>query len=438
MPPPPPVKKIKRPKLVLDEDSYTEALSHIIARDFFPGLLETETKQEYLDALDSKDSAWIASASRRLQNVMTPGRAKVPSTPRTAHYGGQTPRNYVGDTPISEAPAPSATTRLDTNMTLAKFQSTYTSEDNESFYQLVDKQNQKRAEKYAWLWRGNKLPSKQMVKQREVEVELAKTRSLIDDGFKRDRLAIKDVDHRPAQPDSWKANPRNGLMFRPDMVEGSHITVAQRAAEASRMGPRTIVYENTRMPEPHLVQRPPSPTASSIRDAVAGRKRDQDSSVAGGSETPRVNGYTFVDDKDDDGDDILTQPPPKIDLGPGDKHNPFKIQGQRKRELLHERMVDRLSKSKAESTRNGFTGKVEKTPAPSFPSSPRNPDRLTPAAQRLWSKMETPNRTRGDSFGQSTPLKSRGSLLRNASMAIAEPRDGVSRKAKPLEKCTDS
>ncbi len=62
MPPPPPAKRIKRPRKVLDEDTYTDALSQIIARDFFPGLLESETQQEYLDALESKDDAWISNA----------------------------------------------------------------------------------------------------------------------------------------------------------------------------------------------------------------------------------------------------------------------------------------------------------------------------------------------------------------------------------------
>ncbi|KAI5308549.1 hypothetical protein KEM55_005435, partial [Ascosphaera atra] len=73
MPPPPPPKRIKRPAQVLEEDKYTEALSHIIARDFFPGLLETEAQQEYLDALQSKDKAWIAKAGQQLEQVMTPG-----------------------------------------------------------------------------------------------------------------------------------------------------------------------------------------------------------------------------------------------------------------------------------------------------------------------------------------------------------------------------
>ena len=423
MPPPPPVKKIKRPKKVLDEDSYTEALSQIIARDFFPGLLETETKQEYLDALDSKDEAWISSAGRRLQHVMTPGRHRhnTPLVSGQLRDGTRTPTTYVGDTPASEAPPAIMGDRpqLDTNMSLSKFQETYTSEDNESFYKLVDKQNQKRADKYAWLWRGNKMPSKEMVKQKEIQDRLSREGRLIDDGYmKKDRLAIKDSDDRPARPDTWNAAPKNGLMFGADGVDDEVVTVAQRAAELSRMGPKTVVYENTRVPEPHVPKRPPSPTASSIRDAVAGRPRprDQDSSVGGG-ETPRVNGYAFVDDEEDEETPSEARAP-VIDLGPGDSNNPFRVQDQRKRESLHERMVDRISKSNKEASRNGLTGKVDKTPVPKFPSSPRVSGGLTPAAQRLWSRIGSPStRSPGGSFGQSTPMKPRGSLLKSVNRA---------------------
>ncbi|KAK5993209.1 ES2-like protein [Cladobotryum mycophilum] len=413
MPPPPPTKKIKRPRKVLDEDSYTEALSRIIARDFFPGLLETQIQQEYLDAVESKDAAWISSASRRLNQVMTPGRKPVHSSINT---GGKTPTHFVGDTPVSVASTVAKEQpKLDINMSLSKFQATYTSEDNESFYKLVDKQNQKKAEKYGWLWRGNKLPSKQMIKQKEVTNRLEKTRNLVDDGFKRDRLAIKDADERPARPDTWNAAPKNGLMFAPEGLEDGVITMAQTAEEASRMAPRSIVYENTRIPQPHVPQRPPSPSLSAVRDAIAGkpRRQDQDSSVGGG-ETPRVNGYAFVDDEDDETE--ATNLPPVINLGPGDANNPFKIQEQRKREVLHERMVERISKSKNESLRNGLTGKIAAMETPKFISSPRVADNLTPAAQRLWNRMATPGRGKsGDSFAAATPMGPRGSLLKSVS-----------------------
>ncbi|MDA4132564.1 MAG: splicing factor ESS-2 family protein, partial [Thaumarchaeota archaeon] len=258
MPPPPPPKRIKRPKLVLDEDTYTEALSQIIARDFFPGLLENETQHEYLDALESRDQAWITRAGRRLQNVMTPGRRRMKTPARRQQDDGQTPMGYVGDTPVSTVSKATTTAdekpEIDTNMSLGAFQAKYTSEDNESFYKLLDKQNRKKAEKYAWLWTGNKLPSKMRLKQKEIEAKLSQTRSLLDDGFKKDRLAIRDKDDRPAAPDTWEADPRNGLMFTPDGVDGTLETIAERAQAQSRAEPKSIAYENTRGPGVQLVR----------------------------------------------------------------------------------------------------------------------------------------------------------------------------------------
>ncbi|KAJ6438654.1 molecular chaperone (ABC1) [Purpureocillium lavendulum] len=422
MPPPPQVKKIKRPRQVLAEDEYTDTLAHIIARDYFPGIEVTALQTDYLNALESRNPIQIATTGRTLQDAMTPGRRKPRARPGAFQDGGRTPSTYVGDTPASVAStAVPDKPSLGSDMSLTKFQSTYTSEDNESFYKLVDKQNQKKADKNAWMWNDNKMPSKQMIKQKEVTDKLAESGKLIDDGFiKRDRLAIKDSDDRPARPDSWNANPRNGLMFTPSELDDGVVTVAQRAEEASRMAPKTIVLENTRIPQPHVPQRPPSPTMSSVRDAVAGkpRQRDQDSSMAGGGETPRVNGYTFVD-ADDEADSASA--PLLIDLGPGDAHNPFKVQQPRKRESLHEQMVERIAKSNKEASTKGFTGKAAKTPVPKFPSSPRVSGNLTPAAQRLWSTMGTPkNKTPGSSFGRSTPMRPRGSLLKGVTTPNAK------------------
>ena len=422
MPPPPPAKRIKRPRKVLDEESYTEALSQIIARDFFPGLLETETKQEYLDALASEDSGWIASASQRLHNVMTPQRQPTTHLPKFTGDGSQTPVGFIGNTPTNHSSSQSLQdTRLYTNMSLSKFQATYTSEDNESFYRLVDKQNQKKADKYAWLWRGNKFPSNQMIKQGEVEGRLSLSRGLTDDGFERKRLAIKDKDDRPAQADTWKSNPRNGLMFGPSDMAETLPTVAEKAEQSSRAGPKSIMYDSFQRPQIENRIGPPSPTLSSVRDAIAGmpRQQDQTTSLVGGSETPRINGYSFVDDEDEG---ILRNGrseqavPPAIDLGPGDSNNPFKIQDQGKRETLHERLVDRIAKTKKDSLSKGFTGKILKTPAPSFPSSPRVQGGLTPAAQRLWTQIGTPDRnSAGNIFETSTPRRPRGSLLKSIS-----------------------
>lgn len=381
-----------------------------------PARLQAYIKTEAFGyAIADCGKAWISSAGRRLKHVMTPGRKRQPASIRPNANPDATPMSYAGDTPASSVAAPPEPA-LDVNMSLSKFQATYTSEDNESFYKLVDKQNQKKAEKYEWLWRGNnKLPSKQMLAQKQVTDRLQAEGRLIDDGGKRDRLAIKDADDRPARPDAWKSDARNGFMFSPDGADESLPTVSQMAESESRMGPKTIVYANTRIPEPHHPKRPPSPTMSSIRDAVAGRPRksDRDSSVVSGGETPRVNGYAFVDDEDDDDDDY-DGPAPVINLGPGDANNPFKLQDQRKRETIHEKMVDDIARSKKEASRNGATGRTPHLQVPKFPSSPKVTGNLSPAAQRLWSKIGTPGRaTPGGGFGEPTPSRSRSSLLKN-------------------------
>jgi protein DGCR14 len=398
---PPPQKRIKRPQKVLDEESYTDGISHIIARDFFPGLLETETQQEYLDALDSKDGSWISSAGRRLAQVMTPGRKRGRrGTSMQASNGAETPVGYGGETPMTVVSEFSTTSTImvtreivDTNMSLDAFQATYTSEDNESFYKLLDTQNQKRAEKYAWMWRGNKLPSKQMLKQKEIETKLLESgHSLQDDGSKKTRLAIRDANEKSAMPDSWEAKPNNNFMFGPEGVEDSIETVAQKAQVESRAAPKAVVHSNTRMPADITVENPRipgSPSLSAIQDAIAGRPRRTDSeSGYDGSETPRVNGYAFVDDEPEQGEPG-TISEPTIILGKGDAMpNPFKIKEQSRREDLHHRMVDRVAQSKRASSKLGMTGKIDKTPVPKFPSSPRvGSGGLTPAAQRLWSKV---------------------------------------------------
>lgn len=410
MPPPPQVKRIKRPKKVIDEDSYTEALSKIIARDFFPGLQETEAQHEYLDALESKDRSWIGRADQRLRESLTPVRRGTPSATPAAStvVGGRTPSVYGGATPASVAGSfAEEKPEIDTNVTLGKFQSTYTSEDNESFYKLVDKQNQKRAEKNSWVWNENKLPSKQMLKQREINDRL------LTEG----KEELGGSDTRPARPDAWNANPKNSLMFGPDGVDDEYQNPAQRTEDATK---RTVVYQNTRAPQLVVPPRPSSPTMSAIRDAVNGEVREifkTDSVLTGGDETPQVNGYKFVDDEDEP--EVPEASLPLIDLGSGDATpNPFKIQDHRKRETLHHRMVERMSKSRRDSSRNGFTGKVERTPVPKFPSSPRvSGGNLTPAAQRLLSRMgnSTPKGSTSP-FGTATatPLRARGSHLKTA------------------------
>ncbi|KKK18095.1 hypothetical protein AOCH_006959 [Aspergillus ochraceoroseus] len=432
MPPPPPPQRIKRPATVLDEDVYTDALSHIIARDYFPGLRESQVKQEYLDALDSKNQEWIASSRRKLRDlIMTPGRSRPRPDSRNMTPGfrgagagagalGDTPMGWGGDTPVSVVSAVSTSSTTTTmtaqqtdpapdvsKMGLLEFQAKYTGEDNESFNKLLDKQNAKRREKHAWLWNNNKIPSARQIAHRRREAKLIEARA---GHLETRRGKLADVS--------------------PSSVEDTHETIQQKAEAASRAGPKRVVYQNTRLAEaifadgarsgPGTIP-PPSPSISAIQDAIAGRPRPTDSEAFyTGGETPRVNGYAFVDEDEPEPEPTTTTTTTTNDDdlrmlgGAGDTTpNPFQIKANRRREDLHHRMVDKAARTKraekiAQLTKTPVSVIRTGTSTPRFASSPKldfglrtpgqrlgqggggggpNTKMLTPAAQKLLSQV---------------------------------------------------
>lgn len=152
-------------QVVLEEEEYTEALSRIIARDFFPSLVHLDATNEYLDALQSRDPHLINASVRRLQEV-----GSTPSAPSGGW--GQTPYGMAGETPLRSADGKPAQkrARYDTSINLDEFQARYTSEDNSSFTQILDEENRVRKEKWAWAWdaqRRIEYQQAKMLEQRE-------------------------------------------------------------------------------------------------------------------------------------------------------------------------------------------------------------------------------------------------------------------------------
>ncbi|KAG6381283.1 nuclear protein DGCR14 [Boletus reticuloceps] len=157
-----PAKRSLNRQDILEEDEYTAALSHIIARDFFPSLVHIDATNNYLDALRSNDPSLIHASVRRLQELdATPA---YPSR-RDSKFSSETP--YENQQQNDNG--------YDTDMSLDSFQSQYTSEDNASFTQIMHEENRQRRERWAWAWEAQSRVEEQRVKMLE-----ARERMLIE------------------------------------------------------------------------------------------------------------------------------------------------------------------------------------------------------------------------------------------------------------------
>ena len=442
--PPPPIKKIKRPPKVLDEDDYTDALSDIIARDYFPGLRESQAQQEYLAALDSNNDAWIAEAAQKLREASNPAR-KSQAKPEARDGRCDTPSATpsparAADTPIgqdgSETPASTTSTeppagsdepeRLDTNpLSQTNFQTTYTSEDNASFNDVLDKQNLTRRKKHAYLWTPDqRLPSKRLLLHRAKEQQLL-TENAHDSTIAKNEgrelvpLTHGATDARPAKPDAWKSqSPTNNFMFNvPSVDEEGLPTQWQEKERNSKAGPRQVIHENTRFPPLQYIDDDPPrrvPQSPSLNTDIINRREAASETEYPGGDTPRVNGYAFVDE------DEPEQIPQQQETGPsyrdllagqvGDATpNPFKLSVGQKREELHYRMVEETNRKKRvkelETRKEPSAGEARGKEAGNMtPAAWKLMDRLgkTPVRQpvermgsgEMWTPVRTPRRVK--------------------------------------------
>lgn len=296
---------------VLDEDEYTAALSHIIARDFFPSLVHLDATNEYLDALESRDPQLIGASVRNLESINASVRSARPwRTPSETPYG-------IGpsDTPAAHHEPATKRTRYDTDMNLDAFQARYTSEDNASFTQILDEENVRRREKYGWAWDAQERVEAQRVKALDVReralIEMPESAGVREkmrieapvpaglitahgeegsDGAESHKEVVlrrtdtdetvEDVmapkkDTRPAGVDGWAFRARNSLMFPP----GTDVSPydSSNSSATAKGPPKTIKHGNTRLLEQddamtssRAASEPPSPTQSRVDNAIAG------------------------------------------------------------------------------------------------------------------------------------------------------------------------
>ncbi|CAE6423849.1 unnamed protein product [Rhizoctonia solani] len=331
-------------QVILDEDSYTSALSDIIARDFFPSLAHLDATNGYLSALDTKDPEQISKSVRRLQDLAatpTPGHYRNFQTPSRTPYGAG-----PSDTPVSgRSESGSRGKSITEGLSLDEFQARYTSEDNASFATILDDENRQRKEKWGWAWAAqNKVEQHKAIEYTRREAALLEAGKVtlaitaagelntsmkaietegdsLDSTFPKGKglevvlafpqdsnedkqlvqaeqvQTIEEImapkkDDRPAGVPGWKFKARNSLMFPPDADHSPYDVVSSTAPPPPAKGdPKSIHYGATRIADQDQasgVTEPSSPTHSRVDAAIAGRP------YVSGGETPKVAGHSFV------------------------------------------------------------------------------------------------------------------------------------------------
>ncbi len=195
-----------RRQAILTEDEYTSALSAVIKRDFFPDLDRMTAENEYLAAVEADDPRRIRTALERLlsfdgqqRRPASTARTTRSSGRQTSATGARATRGEWDDTPVASAstskvfdptltPAistpgldapleeqgsdeaePSSGIVPDVSLSLADFQARYTSEDNASFAQLLERGNEERKRKHAWLYARERASVEQRRRIQSVE-----------------------------------------------------------------------------------------------------------------------------------------------------------------------------------------------------------------------------------------------------------------------------
>lgn len=176
--------------LTCQEDDYTETLSRIIARDFFPQLPHLHATNAYLRALSSRDPELLSASIRRLaalaseedrRNAADAGAGETSSrreegagtphssfqnrhrTPIGSRYFDTPDVRYRSGSPLdgdeagpsqpgTKKPRAQGPARRAEDLSLNDFQRVFTSEDNASFADIIDEENHRKREKYSWAW----------------------------------------------------------------------------------------------------------------------------------------------------------------------------------------------------------------------------------------------------------------------------------------------
>ncbi|KAI9331755.1 nuclear protein Es2-domain-containing protein [Obelidium mucronatum] len=419
----------KRPSEIIEEDEHLSNVSRIIERDFFPNLKKLKTQNEFLSAVEEGNLAKAKALGEDLKRMATGSiasggsgeRLRTPSASRL----DETPI-CTGFTPVSSTPKSTSSLSLNAaksaeeprdpteGLSLDAYQSKYTSEDNESFAQLLDAENEQRRQKYIWFFEKEKGKGggKLLLEDKRDDEEDTRRRIALEEGASGNPALIEAPEHAVASVQTWKYKAKNALMY---YQEPAPMTLADILSKPnSKLPPKSINHSATNFPST-------STSTNAVLRAASDRAADRLATqeiwrnmaaetphlFPNGANTSSATGFTFVPSTpslephaDIDPEDLMTWgmiegTPLLVDSG-GDHGNAskFRIPDTPRREALADKLTEKArrdmklraeGKSSASASSTGNSGQFKKPLDPKIArmASPYTGRMLSPAAQKI-------------------------------------------------------